>query len=399
MESGQRTAREMYDCGGFVAHHNTDLWADTTPTDRNLAASYWLMGGAWLALHFWDRYDFTRDRSFLERAWPVLREASRFFLAFLVEDAKGRLVVSPTVSPENVYRLPNGEIGVLCHGCAMDSQILDVLFRRAETAAEILDTEPEFRAALGAARARLPKPTVGRSGGLLEWLEDYEETEPQHRHVSHGFGLFPGDIVSPNLTPEWAEALRVTLEGRGDGGTGWCMAWKACFWARLRDGERALRLLGNLLTPASSLDADSGGGSYPNLFCAHPPFQIDGNFGGAAAVLEMLVQSHETRPDPETGRLLPVIDLLAALSATWSEGEVRGVRARGGFILNFAWKDGKIATGEIRSTLGGACLLRHEKGERRIDLAPGQSAPLVGPGLSGVLQERAGRSSTTVSAP
>ncbi len=382
-ESGRVTAREMYGCGGFVAHHNTDLWADTAPTDRNLAASYWLMGGAWLSLHLWDRFDFTRDRFFLERAYPILRDASRFFLDFLVEDARGRLVISPTVSPENVYRLPNGEFGALAEGCAMDSQILDVLFRRAEAAAGILGIDESFRAELRKAQDRLPRPAVGKSGGLMEWLEDHEEVEPQHRHVSHAFGLFPGDVISPIRTPEWAEALRVTLTRRGDGGTGWCMAWKACLWARLRDGEHAHALLGNLLHPCGSglgggTDrAYEDGGSYPNLFCAHPPFQIDGNFGGAAAIVEMIVQSHETGVDSDTGESLPLIDLLPALPSAWAEGAVRGIRARGGFVLDFEWKEGRLHSGTLYSERGGACLIRYSGAERAVRLAPRTSTSLV----------------------
>jgi alpha-L-fucosidase 2 len=374
-ESGRRTAREMYGCDGFVVHHNTDPWADTTPTDRNLAASYWPLGGAWLALHFWDHYDFTRDRAFLDRAWPVLRDAARFFLDFLIENSKGELVVSPTVSPENVYRLPNGEFGSLAEGCAMDSQILDTLFRRAEAVSGILDIEPSFCAALGTARAKLPRPTVGRTGGLLEWLDDYEEVEPQHRHISHAFGLFPGDMISPRRTPDWAEALRVTLDRRGDGGTGWCMAWKACFWARLRDGERAHRLLGNLLAPVPADPVErtglEPGGSYPNLFCAHPPFQIDGNFGGATAILEMLIQSHET------DGILPIIELLPALPSAWSEGNIEGARTRGGFIVDFSWKDRSVTTLTIRSTHGGECLLKANGDERRIRVAAGSSLHIV----------------------
>jgi alpha-L-fucosidase 2 len=378
-KSGRRTAREMYGRDGFMAHHNTDLWADTAPTDRNLAATYWLMGGAWLSLHLWDHFDFTRDLVFLRRAYPLLKEASQFFLHFLIEDKKGRLVVSPTVSPENVYRLPNGECGCVAEGCSMDSQILDVLFRRTEAAAALLGTDKEFSAIVGLARAKLPQPSIGRQGQLMEWLEDYEEIEVRHRHVSHAFALFPGDLISPRQTPEWAQALRVTLERRGDEGTGWCMAWKACLWARLGDGDHALKLLGNLLNPfqgtvsAKKDQSYTGGGSFPNLFCAHPPFQIDGNLGGGAAILEMLLQSHETETDPRLGDRLPVLQLLPALPAAWPEGSVRGLRARGGFQIDFCWNDGCIRSGTISSSRGGSCWLHFGDKMQRLELKPMES--------------------------
>ncbi len=201
--SGTRTAQVMYGCRGFVAHHNTDLWADTCPTDRNLGASYWLMGGAWLSLHLWEHFAFSRNREFLVRAYPILREASRFFLDYLVTNALGRLVIFPSSSPENVYRLPNGEIGTLCAGTAMDSAILDVLFRRTKAAAEILDLDPELREELERARQKLPQPAIDSHGRLLEWLEEYEEVEPGHRHISHLFALHPGDQISPRQTPDW----------------------------------------------------------------------------------------------------------------------------------------------------------------------------------------------------
>lgn len=357
-ESGRETARTMYGCRGFVAHHNTDLWADTAPTDRNLAASYWLLGGAWLALHLWEHYAFGGDAEFLQRAYPTLREATLFFLDRLAEDDQGRLVLFPTCSPENVYRLPNGEFGVLALGCSLDSQILTMLFRRTLAAAEILETDLAFRREIRQALARLPALSVGRHGQLMEWLEDYEEADPRHRHVAHAFALHPGDLISPRQTPELAEAVRVTLDRRGDDGTGWCMAWKACFWARLGDGERAHELLSNLLRPAEedfSGPRDHsylGGGSYPNLFCAHPPFQIDGNFGGAAAILEMLLQSHEAQGG------LPVIHLLPALPAAWPEGTLRGLRTRGGYEIDLRWSAGELEEFTLRAGRAGSCLVR-----------------------------------------
>jgi alpha-L-fucosidase 2 len=360
LEPGRRTAQAMYGCRGFVAHHNTDLWADTCPTDRNLAASYWCLGGAWLALHFWEHYLYSGDAVFLKRAYPILREASQFFLDFLIEDEKGRLVISPTVSPENVYRLPNGEFGALASGCSMDSQIITALFRATLGATGRLNVEAEFAAEVRNALGRVPQPDIGRHGQLMEWLEDYEEVELTHRHVSHLFAVFPGDLISPRTTPDLAQAARTSLNRRGDLGTGWCRAWKACLWARLGDGERAGRLLGNLLAPAALETATpensatidifprDGGGSYPNLFCAHPPFQIDGNFGGTAAIGEMLLQSHEVEPDAESSESLPVLQLLPALPATWAEGELRGFRARGGFTVEMTWSEGAVTAWIIR---------------------------------------------------
>ncbi|AHF93292.1 alpha-L-fucosidase [Opitutaceae bacterium TAV5] len=400
VESGRETARVMYGCRGFVAHHNTDLWADTCPTDRNAGASYWTIGGAWLVLHAWDRFDYDRDPGSLAAAYALLREASLFFLDFLIEDARGRLVLSPTCSPENTYRLPNGEAGVLCAGCTMDSQLLSILFRRTAQAAQLLGRRPlaaaaiagdhDFLARVAAAAARLPQPAVGRHGQLLEWLEDYEELDPQHRHVSHAFGLHPGDLISPRRTPDLARAIRVTLERRGDAGTGWCMAWKACMWARLGDGERAHRLLGNLLAPVETVSlanrdtAYEDGGTYPNLFCAHPPFQIDGNFGGAAAILEMLLQSHETEPDadaPDAPLGLPVIHLLPALPSAWPAGSFRGFRARGGCEVDLQWEAATPVHVALRASTATSVCVRHGDVLKKLRLQPGAETVLAGPGL------------------
>ena len=362
VESGRHTAQTMYGCRGFVAHHNTDLWADTCPTDRNLAASYWLMGGAWLALHLWEYFAFGQNLQFLqERAYPVLKQASRFFLDFLIEDDKGRLVVCPSSSPENVYRLPSGRTGTLCLGTSMDSQILNVLFRRTIQAAELLQLDSPLQQELKAALEKLPRPSTGKHGQLMEWPEDYEELDPAHRHISHLFALYPGDLIHPKKTPELAKAARVTLHRRGDEGTGWSLAWKINFWARLHEGKRAEDLLRQLLLPVSDITQGlegttyHGGGSYSNLFCAHPPFQIDGNFGGAAAIAEMLLQSHtETTV---AGKLVAEIHLLPALPAAWSYGRIRGLRARGGFEVALAWQNGQLIEAAIHSDRGGTCVV------------------------------------------
>ncbi|MBA3686626.1 MAG: glycoside hydrolase family 95 protein, partial [Planctomycetes bacterium] len=314
MITGRRAAEEMYGCRGFVVHHNADLAADPYPTDRNLASSFWPMGGAWLSLHLWERCLFRGERGDRERAWPALREASRFFLEFLVEDARGRLVVSPSCSPENAYRLGDGTVGTLCAGASMDAQILDRLFAATADCARSLAVEADFIQAVEQARARLPQPAIGRSGQLQEWAEDHDEVEPGHRHISHLFALYPGGQIDPLSTPALAAAASVTLDRRlahGGGGTGWSRAWIINFYARLLDGDQAHQHLRHLLAHAT----------LPNLFDDHPPFQIDGNFGACAGTLEMLVQSHRRGDDG-----VVEIHALPALPSAWPAGRLSGVR-------------------------------------------------------------------------
>lgn len=369
VEPGRRTAQVMYGCRGFVTHHNTDIWADTCPTDRNLAASYWYMGSGWLALHLWEHYEFGRDLAFLQRAYPILKEASTFYLDFLVEDDKGRLVFCPTVSPENTYRLPNGETGVLSVGCSMDAQILDKLFRATCEAASILGCDTELSATFEAARKRLPQTAIGRDGRILEWPEEYDELEPEHRHCSHLFALYPGDQISRAGTPGIAEAASRTLARRGDDGTGWAIAWKINFYARLGDGDHAIRLFRTLLRPVDSHSSDDlHGGSYPNLFCAHPPFQIDGNFGGCAAIAEMLLQSHERHVDPETNTAVPILELIPALPGEWNTGSFRGLRARGGIEVCAAWKNGQLTKCSFHSPVPVTFFLRTIETLNRVTL-------------------------------
>ena len=362
VETGRRTAKAMYGCRGFVAHHNTDLWADACPTDRNLGASYWLMGGAWLSLHLWEHYAFSGDREFLARAYPILREASLFFLDFLVEDGRGRLVVCPSSSPENVYRLPNGQAGTLSVGTAMDSAILDCLFRYSSEAAAVLGVDAEFRGQLNAARARLPQPAVGAPwtvAGVAGGLRRSRSGPPAY--------VAPVCAASrgPNLAPPHAcvGARGRAARWNGDcrtavGHTGWSRAWIINFWARLGDGERAHENVRELLLRST----------LPNLFDDHPPFQIDGNFGGTAGMAEMLLQSHER--DEATGHY--ILDLLAALPAAWPSGVARGLRARGGLEVDLRWRDGSLTGYILRAPRGGAGIVRHGEFRELFVLQPGE---------------------------
>ena len=362
LPNGQRTAKTMYGCRGFVAHHNTNIEGETSVQDLWIPGSYWVMGAAWLCTHQWTHYLYTGDKEFLRENFNIMREAAQFFLDFMIE-VDGYLMTCPSVSPENSYVLPNGEKGANGAGVTMDNQIIRDLFTQCIKAADILGVDDELNSQIKDALSRLLPTRIGSDGRILEWREDYKEYEPGHRHISHLYGLHPSSQITMDGTPQLAEAARRTLEGRlshGGGHTGWSRAWIINHYAKLWDGEAAYDNLCKLFTSST----------YPNLFDMHPPFQIDGNFGATAAIAEMIVQSNEER-----------IVLLPALPKEWKNGHMYGVRVVGNASVDISWENGDVKSAVLHAYSDINKVLKlpfgEHKGEWNIICRAGESVELL----------------------
>ncbi len=368
--TGAVTAKTFYGVNGWCVCHNSDIWAMSNPVgdfgsgDPNWAN--WNMGGAWLSTHLWEHYQFTRDEKFLrEEAYSLMKGAAQFCLEWLIEDKKGNLVTSPSTSPENMYLTPDGYKGATMYGGSADLAMIRECFQQTIKASKILNVDADFRLKLKNAYDKLYPYQIGKKGNLQEWYFDWEDPEPQHRHQSHLFGLFPGNHISPVTTPELANACRKTLEIKGDETTGWSKGWRINLWARLLDGNHAYKMYRELLKYVEpdgvKTNYARGGGTYPNLFDAHPPFQIDGNFGGAAAIAEMLVQSTENE-----------IHLLPALPDAWESGSVKGLCARGGFEVSMEWNNNTLKKLSVMAKVSGKTTLYFGSEKKQIDLKKGE---------------------------
>jgi len=352
--TGKRTAKEFYNANGWVAHHNSDIWALSNPVGDlgkgDPKWANWSMGANWLSRHLWEHYLYTGDKNFLKQtAYPLMKTAAIFTLDWLVADSSGHLVTAPSTSPENDFYFGDKKTTGLSVATTMDMGIIRDLFENVADASRILKIDARFRDSIINAGKKLYPFAVGSKGQLQEWYKDFEEVDPHHRHVSHLYALHPANLISPVKTPELAKAARRTLEIRGDEGTGWSLAWKVNFWARLLDGNRAYALYRNLLrlTKENNTAYNRGGGAYPNMFDAHPPFQIDGNFAGAAGLMEMLLQSQGGE-----------IYLLPALPDAWKEGDIKGLVARGGYVVNINWSNSKLTRATLFARQGGKCIVR-----------------------------------------
>jgi alpha-L-fucosidase 2 len=372
---GQKTSKAYYDSPGWMMAYTTNAWGWTAPGPAGPWGPFFC-GGAWVCQHLWEHYSFARDRDHLKRIYPVLKGASEACLHMLVEDEKGKLITSPSTSPENNFRTDDGQLGWACAGTAVERQIIWELFNNTVMASKVLSLDGDFRKQLEAAQARIRPPEIGRGGQLMEWGMDWDLNAPEkgHRHISHLFALHPGRQISPLTTPELADAVRKSLELRGDEGTGWSKAWKINCWARLHDGEHAYKLIREQLKAVDSTQTNyvRGGGTYLNLFDAHPPFQIDGNFGALSGITEMLLQSHLLFEEDRY-----ILHFLPALPSDWQEGEIKGIRGRGGIEVDLAWKDGKAVSVALRPSVDGTWHLRSPKGQKLVSVRSGSRSAAV----------------------
>jgi alpha-L-fucosidase 2 len=351
--TGAETAKSYYHAKGWVLHHNSDIWATTNPVGDfgkgDPMWANWYMGANWLSRHLWEHYQYTGDTEYLKKVYPIIKGAAEFSLDWLQQDKNGYLVTMPSTSPENKYFYDGKKGGVVTTASTMDIGIIKDLFENTSQASIILNIDADFRQKVDKAANQLLPFQIGAKGQLQEWYKDFEDEDPHHRHTSHLYALHPANLISLLNTPELASAARKTLELRGDDGTGWSLAWKVNMWARLLDGNHAYKLFKNQLRLTKDNDPKykRQGGCYPNLFDAHPPFQIDGNFAGTAGVIEMLMQSQNNE-----------IHLLPALPDDWKEGEIKGITAKGNFTVNIKWNDGKMSQTKMVSNNGGTCKIR-----------------------------------------
>ncbi|SEP04351.1 alpha-L-fucosidase 2 [Flavobacterium sp. CF108] len=351
--TGAETAKSYYHANGWVLHHNSDIWAMTNPVGDlgkgDPMWANWYMGANWLSRHLWEHYQYTGDKEYLKKVYPIIKGAAEFSLDWLQKDKDGYLVTMPSTSPENKYYYDGKKEGVVTTASTMDIGIIKDLFENTIEASKVLNTDLEFRQTVNKAADQLLPFKIGSKGQLQEWYKDFEDEDPHHRHTSHLYALHPANLISPLKTPELAAAAKKTLELRGDDGTGWSLAWKVNMWARLLDGNHAYKLFKNQLrlTKDNSTEYGGHGGCYPNLFDAHPPFQIDGNFAGTAGVIEMLMQSQNNE-----------IHLLPALPDSWADGEIKGITAKGNFTVDLKWNEGKMSQAKIVSNNGSKCAIR-----------------------------------------
>ncbi|MBE8724460.1 glycoside hydrolase family 95 protein [Flavobacterium hungaricum] len=351
--TGAETAKSYYHANGWVLHHNSDIWAMTNPVGDfgkgDPMWANWYMGANWLSRHLWEHYEYTGDTAYLKKVYPIIKGAAEFSLEWLQLDQNGYWVTMPSTSPENKYYYDGKKGGVVTTASTMDIGIIKDLFENTVEASKILNIDADFRQKVNTASDKLLPFQIGAKGQLQEWYKDFEDEDPHHRHTSHLYALHPANLISPLKTPDLANAAKKTLELRGDDGTGWSLAWKVNMWARLLDGNHAYKLFKNQLRLTKDNDPKykRQGGCYPNLFDAHPPFQIDGNFAGTAGVIEMLMQSQNNE-----------IHVLPALPDDWKEGEIKGITAKGNFTVNIKWNDGKMSQTKVVSNTGGTCKIR-----------------------------------------